>query len=235
MNRKVYAIAMLLFSLPVFSASRSMQTVCDKTPDSQKMVLKLSKNQQAEFCSLASYAEYGNDCGQGAIDFYLPHLAWKYILDLNHDGDFDLILSNGAWKSKRVYLVLLNCGNDSYVSNVFNYGELRPMPDNSPEGWLSLEANQYTDNERTDSDNEDFDVQYVVLKFDPEKSSYIKSFVGEIGTGFIVQDEKAEIPAGVRIEWDSYPTNVPHATIPASEEAMDWQVCENGYGKRCKE
>jgi hypothetical protein len=211
MKFKIYAIMMLLFfSFPVFSASRQVQTVCNKTPDSQKIVLKLSKNQLAEFCSLESYSGYGNDCDQGAIDFYLPHLAWKYIIDLNKDGDFDLILSNGAWKSRGIYLVLLNCGDNSYISTVFNYGELRPMSNNSRNGWITLEANKYTDNERTDPSNDDFDSQYVLLKFDPKKLSYVEIFVGEIGTGFIAQDEKMEIPTEVKIEWDSYPTNILH-------------------------
>jgi hypothetical protein len=89
---------------------------CKSIGTEDKYVVQLSGNMiSAKVCTLSSYHEEGDACSGYGI---WEQAGWLEITDLNGDKKPDLILSffsGGLWTGSAAFMVLVNCGDDSYI------------------------------------------------------------------------------------------------------------------------
>jgi hypothetical protein len=210
MNPKPFTtIALCLFASSVFPAPNQAHSICKTTSNSEKFVVKLSKDHQAKFCTLNSYIKFGIDCDEGD-DYYFPNLIWENIVDLNHDGNYDLILSNtsaGLWRGRKVYVIFLDCGNNTYVkiTPYLNFAALRPKSTNVLNAWMQLEAIRLTE---IDNQNDEFTSEYVILDFDLSSFVYIEKNASNKEDIYFEADGEKPAPSDFNIEWNVFPTNI---------------------------
>jgi uncharacterized protein YecT (DUF1311 family) len=197
-----------VYSPLIFSASTQSSNICKEVEDNKKFVIKLSKSRQAIICTLDSFRIAGDLCEQADsnIDFS-SYIVWKNIVDLNNDGNYDLILSktpSGLWHGINIYFIFAGCGNGVYIKlSTLSYGFLRiKQNNNNKKNWLQLEAVKLTP---INSDYVAFDSQSILLDFDRKNMEYTEKYVGNIDTGFTEEDTPQNIPKNFNIEWDKFP------------------------------
>jgi len=189
MRRFFSAIAAICFGVTSFpSGAMGLAQACSDI--NKKFVVHITKpfekddvknsHLRVNICPLERFIESGEDCEYG---IWSKFNTLGRIVDLNGDKHFDLILSffpGGLWTGEQAFLVLVGCGDDTYVEVLGEEGGesfadlwVKDVPKNNE--WVDLHAIRLYHRPGLTSfggASEDFNIENLILKFNPNTFQY---------------------------------------------------------------
>jgi hypothetical protein len=221
----------LLIASHAVSAQSTLQAACEKISREERFVARLyddNRQHAAQVCSYAAFSESGNDCD----DLGVWSNSHYTIVDLNEDEFFDIIFrhfSGGLWTGERYFLVLANCGDDTFIK-LLEEGFATLNVDNSSKNssFHDLRATRQYAKPPFGGGYEDFDIQDVVLKFNHETLSYHIDRESKVRK-MAETDEDAKATLSnfkdkLNIDWNEFPASIPRPKI--IEDGLK-EYCEN--------
>jgi hypothetical protein len=222
------AVQFLIPSI-VLSAQTDIQEGC-RDISMTKYVIRLDRDfHKVSVCTVQSYVEVGEQCDSEWN--HRHNVQWTQIIDLNNDGNFDVVLispQSGMWRGTDTYTIFAGCGNGVFlkVMDDEGLGNIGGTIRNSKSPWASIKAKIL---HSADDDYIAFYEQEAIFVFDPNSFKYKMSSKGKIGNEPTDGPEKTYMrtpPTNFKITWGKFPSSIPKNLLPITDDGTK-DACKN--------